>query len=111
MSSGRSWPIAPQLLGAQQCKEETYCLSLVVEGMLDGAAASSDPSPSADNAGLAEQRRLDRQGVEPGQVEVRVTPFDVKPIMLRVHGGQNRAARIRRPMIGLNHWARFDSFL
>lgn len=111
MSSGRSWPITSQLLGAQQCKEETYGLTLVVEGMLDGAAASSDPSPSADNAGLAEQRRFDRQRVEPGHVKVRVTPFDVEPIVQRVHGEQNRAVQIRRPMIGLNHWARFDSFV
>ncbi|MER8707601.1 hypothetical protein [Mesorhizobium sp. M0520] len=79
--------------------------------MLDGAAGRSDPPPSANQAGVAEQGFLDRQRVEAGHVPAHVTAFDIEAILLRDHGKQNRAAGIRRPMIGLNHRTRIDSFL
>jgi hypothetical protein len=84
-------------------KEEADGLALVIEGMLDHATARSNASPAADEAGLAEQRFLDRQRIEPGHVLIRVMPFDVEPIVLRDHDEQNRATREQRPMTGLNH--------
>ncbi|MEQ9316747.1 MAG: hypothetical protein RLW68_17195 [Devosia marina] len=59
---------------------------------------------------MTEQRFLNRQRVEARHVTVRVPAFDIELILLRDHAEQNRAARIRRPMIGLNHWIGIDSF-
>ena len=110
MPTGGSRSIAAHCLSAQKLKKEADGLTLVIEGMLDHATARSNASPAADEAGLAKQRFLDRQRIEPGHVLARVMPFDIEPIVLRDHDEQNRAVRILGPMTGLNHWTRIDSF-
>jgi hypothetical protein len=74
------------------------------------AAIRADAPPPADNASVPEQCFLDGQRVEAGHVPARIPAFDIKVILLRDHAEQNRAARFRRPMIGLNHRTRIDSF-
>lgn len=91
MPSAKLGSIAAAPLGAQQFQEKAHGLALVIEGVLDHAAGRSDPTPSAHEAGLPEQRPFDRQRIEPGHVPTRVHAFDIEAIALRNHA--NRIAQ------------------
>jgi hypothetical protein len=77
--------------------------------MLHRLARRPDAPPASHEPRLTEQRFLDRQRIEPRHVAARISAFDIELIGLRDHGEQNRASRLPRPMIGLNHRPRIDS--
>jgi hypothetical protein len=78
--------------------------------MLHRSARRPDAPPASHEPRLTEQRFLDRQGIEPRHVAARISAFDIELIGLRDHVEQNRASRLPRPMIGLNHRTWIDSF-
>lgn len=96
MSSIKPGSIAACPLGSQKTKKQRDSFALILEGVLDNPAARPNPAPTPDQADLAEQRFLDRQGIEAGHVLVRVFPFDIEAIALRDH-----ADRIARPESGV----------
>ncbi len=102
--------IAPHPFSPQQFEKEADGFALIVERVLHRSARRPDASPASHEPRLAEQRFLDRQRIEPRHVAARVSAFDIQLIGLRDHGEQNRASRLPRPMIGLNHRPRIDSF-
>ncbi|CAH1648243.1 hypothetical protein CHELA40_20007 [Chelatococcus asaccharovorans] len=110
MSAGRSRPIAPAPLHAQQFEEKSDGFTFLVETVLDAAAVRTYASPTPNEARLAEQGLFDRERVEAGHVAPRVMAFDIEAIGLRDHAWKNRAARTRRPMIALNPPGWIDSF-
>jgi hypothetical protein len=102
--------IAPHPLSPQQFEEKADGFALVVERMLHCSAHRPDAPPASHEPRLPEQRFFDRQRIEPRHVAARVSAFDIELIGLRDHGDQNRASRLPRPMIGLNHRTWIDSF-
>jgi hypothetical protein len=102
--------IAPHPFSPQQFEKEADGFALIVERVLHRSARRPDATPPSHKPRLPEQRFLDRQRIEPRHVAARVAAFDIELIGLRDHGEQNRASRLPRPMIGLNHWIRIDSF-
>ncbi|MNL78133.1 hypothetical protein D3C87_2044540 [compost metagenome] len=70
----------------------------------------ADTSPAARQAGSAEERRLDRQGIEACHVFCHIRAFEIKSIGLGQHGQKNRPFALRRPTTVLNRNACFDSF-
>ncbi len=70
---------------AQQGQEELHRVFLLVEMMLHGLATRAYASPSAGQADVPKQGRLDRHGIEAGHVFRGIHPFDVKLVGLHDH--------------------------
>jgi hypothetical protein len=73
--------VTAQPLSTQQLEKEAYCFILMIEGVLYGAAASADTSPTAHEASLAKQRPFNRKGVKSSHVPLRVTAFDMELVL------------------------------
>lgn len=61
----------------QQLEEELHGVFLFVEMMLHGLPTRANAPPSAGQADVSEQGRLDRHGVEPGHVLRWIHPLEV----------------------------------
>lgn len=70
---------------AQQGQEELHRVFLLVEMMLHGLATRAYAPPSAGQADVPKQGRLDRHGVEAGHVLRGIRSLDVKLVGLRDH--------------------------
>jgi len=82
-------PVAAPPLLPQEFEEEPGGLLLPLKMMDQHLAAGTDPAPSTDQAGLAEQVRLDRHSVIPRHVLLGVDAFDIKLVRLRNHDTEN----------------------
>lgn len=80
--------VTAHAFAAQQLQEELHGPFLFVEMMLHGLTTRADPSPSAGEADVAEQGRLDRHGIEPSHVLRGIHPLDVKLVGLHDHGAR-----------------------
>lgn len=102
-------PVSTRPSLSQKLKEQPDRLFLPREMMLPPLAGGADTTPSTDEAGLAEQVRLDRHGIIPGHIFLGVDAFDIELVALRNHGTENRARRNRRPTTYLNRSVSTDS--
>lgn len=75
---------------AQQLQKELHGVFLFVEMMLHGLTTRADTPPSAGQADVSEQGRLNRHGVKPGHVLRGIHPLDVK--LVRLHDHTDRVA-------------------
>lgn len=69
----------------QQLQEQLHRVVFFVEMMLHGLATRADAPPSAGQADVPKQGRLDRHGVEAGHVLRGIRSLDVKLVGLRDH--------------------------
>ncbi|OYR17688.1 hypothetical protein CEV33_4918 [Brucella grignonensis] len=70
---------------AQQLQEELHRVVFFTEMMLHGLATRAYAPPSAGQADVPKQGRLDRHGIKPGHVFRGIHPFDVKLVGLHDH--------------------------